>query len=751
MIPRPLARRLITAAQRFESLAPWQEFSDEEPVAFELPDAAHPVYAITLGKAGQAFGLALYCGERALEQLRLVESDAKAPVVTTMLVLNFEPPAAAPEPSRAVALAAGISDRIIPAFWAVDPSRRGRTPTNRELRLFTQVLEAFATADAADLLRPRRLEPHRASKVLTLRVAGDARKVADLTARFVEVPAAESAAPALASLPWPLPELPLADEHWVIGLEPSPIDVTGTEVAPEVLVSIDAATEDLLGMQVVVQEPPHDPLDLEPAAQAFAYVCKAPVLGEPRLPRQLTFTHQRLAEALAPGLTHLGVVVECVAEHAAVRQLLDELAAKSAVGAADPTHIPGPADGPLWDAVQRRLEDLLHAEFECTDVYSRRALAEYFGDVSTFEAIERTGTTVAQVGYEQWYHVHYRAKHGRRTIAERLLAGDLPPDLRTLLQAHVDARAGIYRVTELRPPLFVLRDVLSDHSAEIVDGGLAAQMQEEMLLPVRIGDAAGHLFVLPSGPMLRHVDLESAIAWIEEQFGSCTSQDLQRQPQRLGALWTWKLQRRSAAGPQLENTDGDPLRLIVATFRVADWGVLLRELAVRDDVEAHDEAEKWTWLRLDRGPVGVGGNTVIAGMERVADELLVHVNSEERLRAVREWLEVVPGVTFDRQREVAAGEEVGGARRRRLESMELGEVAEDGLAEVQGFIDAQCMSWIDQEVPALGGRTPREAVKDAAGREAVLRLIRSWPDPGGVKGLRVPRERMLGELGIGGG
>jgi hypothetical protein len=35
-------------------------------------------------------------------------------------------------------------------------------------------------------------------------------------------------------------------------------------------------------------------------------------------------------------------------------------------------------------------------------------------------------------------------------------------------------------------------------------------------------------------------------------------------------------------------------------------------------------------------------------------------------------------------------------------------------------------SWPDEQLPALGGRTPREAVQDADGREAVQALLRQF-------------------------
>ncbi len=38
--------------------------------------------------------------------------------------------------------------------------------------------------------------------------------------------------------------------------------------------------------------------------------------------------------------------------------------------------------------------------------------------------------------------------------------------------------------------------------------------------------------------------------------------------------------------------------------------------------------------------------------------------------------------------------------------------------------------WVDEHIPALGGRTPRQAVQDPIGREEVLQLLASFPEPG---------------------
>ncbi len=71
------------------------------------------------------------------------------------------------------------------------------------------------------------------------------------------------------------------------------------------------------------------------------------------------------------------------------------------------------------------------------------------------------------------------------------------------------------------------------------------------------------------------------------------------------------------------------------------------------------------------------------------------------------------------------------------------EVPQEVLLE---FVDRQERKWCDEQVPALGGRTPREAAADPTRRDELARLIASFPDidpAGGAVGLRPARLREL--------
>jgi hypothetical protein len=58
------------------------------------------------------------------------------------------------------------------------------------------------------------------------------------------------------------------------------------------------------------------------------------------------------------------------------------------------------------------------------------------------------------------------------------------------------------------------------------------------------------------------------------------------------------------------------------------------------------------------------------------------------------------------------------------------------------------LRWVDEEIPALGGRTPREAVGDPVGREEVEQLLASMPDVEAMGGFGMDPARIRALLGL---
>ncbi|MCU0867335.1 MAG: MbcA/ParS/Xre antitoxin family protein [Planctomycetes bacterium] len=755
MLQPLLARRVVAAAKRFQDWEPWRQFNDQYLFAFELPGEPLPIYGIVLGAGGQSFGLSLYRGERALEQVHYVITEPRPPFVAPMLLLSFDPIGAVRDEQLDLVKAAGFTDRVIPIVISVAVGGHGHPPSNNELRLLAQVLEAMLRAADDELLRPRRIDLDVGGKVLTLVITGEKSKVHDVTVRFVDVPPLRGADAATGSLPWPLPELEPIDAQRLVGFAPAPFGINNEANRPWVLCVLDPERDRIAGLEVVV---PESPDDLQEAMQALASILARPKDGPAGLPRHLTFVHRRLGEAMAAPLRERGIEVDVVDEHEKFTYFLARLQTMpNPAGPADDTfaddEIPAAADTAAWAAHHRSLLARLDAATEGRELYTRKPLKAFFGDPDLMDELDDFGVEFADGAlphvdaYRDWYVTEYRGKAKQPTIAERLLAGHLPAAERSLLTARIQAHTGLFRIARRQSSLLVLSDILGDFEVEVDDGALAASTTEGQALPARIGNADGYRFVLPLGPLVPLAHVNDVLDDLRDTFGAFTSADLQRRPAMLGALWSWYLDLQESAPPTIHNTDGDPLCFLTGTFVVENWQRFELALAQRPDVDAEEvegdadqrPCERWVWLRET-----TTGNTLLASLERVVDQLLVQVNSRQRLDAVRKWLGAIPGVRFVAERERQPDDD-GAPNRPPGRGTPL---PPEALAQVQAQIDAMTMRWLDERIPALGNRTPREAVRTADGRQTVLELIRSWPDPGGMPGLRTPRERLRRELGL---
>ncbi len=179
------------------------------------------------------------------------------------------------------------------------------------------------------------------------------------------------------------------------------------------------------------------------------------------------------------------------------------------------------------------------------------------------------------------------------------------------------------------------------------------------------------------------------------------------------------------------------------------------ELAVDDPAVAgkvlghHYEPEGDGWVEM----VDLGGGERIlrATLELDGDRLMVTTHSEARLDRVLSVLRAeLPGATVvsderrplrpvempEPPRLLGGGEEAGGGP---LDPDEHAAV----VIEVQEQMERR---WLDEEVPALAGLTPRQAAADPTRREQLERLLDSYPEPepgSAFFGLRPDRLRAL--------
>lgn len=209
----------------------------------------------------------------------------------------------------------------------------------------------------------------------------------------------------------------------------------------------------------------------------------------------------------------------------------------------------------------------------------------------------------------------------------------------------------------------------------------------------------------------------------------------------------WQLYERLVrpTPPQMCNTDGDPIEFHTLHFEITgieealeklasitvtqSWAEIL-ERGTRDKRGRLKEIE-FAWGKKGNRKLAADDNTVLGSLKLKPRTLTVEVNSAKRASAIRKLIENLAGECI-----LFASAEIKGlesmmkkrprtgakAAKERQQDEELNNRPEirQRMAE---FHRRHMESWIDEQIPALGGQTPRQAVKDPDGREMVEALL----------------------------
>lgn len=321
----------------------------------------------------------------------------------------------------------------------------------------------------------------------------------------------------------------------------------------------------------------------------------------------------------------------------------------------------------------------------------------------------------------------YGATDGDGTTAlDRLLrdAAGLPDDERTELRALSAGWFGVFEIRHIRVDEgFDVRDVLNARPLWISERSATRQAQ--------IGDAlAGWLMIDGDRAMLEgalcHVPamyVEAFLNELKRVRRSLASEHkalrADRRDALLAPLLVPMLERAMAATPppRFVNRDGDDLLLSQARYKV--------RLAARVTPVLE--------LRFERGADGiyhcVEGGGEIARIEMRGGELIVQCNSKRRLKQVKARLREYLGSTIehvsDTYDDPAADLRAGRSHSRPPPSPSppAMDLPPEALAGVQAMLLARMRSWIDEPIPMLKGKTPRQAVRSAKGGDDVTHLL----------------------------
>ncbi len=309
-----------------------------------------------------------------------------------------------------------------------------------------------------------------------------------------------------------------------------------------------------------------------------------------------------------------------------------------------------------------------------------------------------------------------------------------------------DAPVSLYEVSDVQPGTsMVLRDLLSDAGPVTVREKSATRTLKQWdRIAVRVVPERDHHII--SGALLpfRSEAVDFLFAGLRDVL-KLKKRDALRlsRDQLLGCapiftsawLFTEIARALTPVEPQFTNSDGDDVLFHDLRFPLAS-GVTQKAVAERlDRVKGFlPEGPKfWNWLapRTKRGGKAGGGimldtqmegATVLGSVELKGKTLLVAVNSAERAAKIEALIGAATGDLLRAPLTTIRTVDQMRADQRRDGPREAAEEIPPEIARqlMQDHLDKHYRETLDAPIPALGGKSPRQAARTAAGREKVI-------------------------------
>lgn len=284
----------------------------------------------------------------------------------------------------------------------------------------------------------------------------------------------------------------------------------------------------------------------------------------------------------------------------------------------------------------------------------------------------------------------------------------LPDDERDTIELWALADRRLWEVAgDPHDFLVPLRDTATGETIEAYDVAGSETMRPGLLLLARVAPAFGadRLIGEPLSIDIRH--RESLLALLDD---APTAEDF-------AAWYGW-----AAAPPRMSTTEGQAM--VACTARLdpgsPGWGNLESAL---DELYRRDDDAEWTSSFTN----DIGESVQRARLFREGDLLVVETLSEERMDAVLSALPVMD-IVEDRRIPISSPRDLEALRDPDAPPPEPLEMTPEIEAFAREHMRKMEDRWLDENIPALSGLTPREAAVDPTRREDLVALLNSFDD-----------------------
>ncbi|MFZ5476911.1 MAG: YecA family protein [Myxococcota bacterium] len=330
--------------------------------------------------------------------------------------------------------------------------------------------------------------------------------------------------------------------------------------------------------------------------------------------------------------------------------------------------------------------------------------------------------------FEAWLYFDRLVRGGRTAVDLALEDPRVPPGERAWLTSMRGTGIRLYEIVEVRPgSAITLRDVLDGGRVTVNERSFSRQAVLRDWIAARVNPLG------PSGGP----ELEFGVLGIAGLGREALRDELSRRRRafagdaRVFAKTTapvihahWVRSLLDPPIPTLTNTDGERMAETRVTFEVLDEAALRGALPRAAGVAADEEEDgRWFWNRDD---------TVLGTLRLRGSRLVLEVNSPGRGHRGRALIEGAAGAAVRHVSTVS--EDVERKVREALRAQLRGETSP--VSEPESDIPADMREqlvldhyarhyrkWVDEPIPRLDGRTPREAARDGRLRPRVVEML----------------------------
>lgn len=333
-----------------------------------------------------------------------------------------------------------------------------------------------------------------------------------------------------------------------------------------------------------------------------------------------------------------------------------------------------------------------------------------------------------------------------------------------------------HEVLDCQPGIgFTLKDILLGREVYVTERSATTYAQKGDIVFAKViqYDTVGLMVgcgsvLIPPAHKLLLIDLRAMMRSDKEDIGeNLTTQDLFEWDMEIRDLY-FDILDAMRRPPKIYNTDGDPLCMHDLLFEISatpqaafdslkSLALDIPEEELLEEAEFDDEGNltkiDFRWIKKGTSKMLDGDYTTLGYITIEGRELRVSVNSEKRAKKIRKEIEKrLKGQVTHQKTEVESVESMLKKPSDEPDEALYPPMAPEIEEILEQSLDAHWKKWINEKIPALGGITPRQAVKSKDGREKLIALLddferRDRPGQGGLSQLKYI-QRTRKQLGL---